>query len=156
MLTSSPFHTDTYPASANLPPLIRDLLANSGTMFTVRTGSLTLCSSIAMVVAGLGCTSTSAKILVYIRFVCMNCSPTITVWDVHTVYHAAEGISPSSTPSLEFCSVSSVCLWYVLCFVHGWRRYAALSLYMWFRGRANCTLGLLLLSPCRPSLISYK
>ena len=92
MLNSSPLHKDTYPDSVNLPLLRRYWLANNGTMLTVRAVSLTLCSSIAMLVAGLGCPSTSAKILVDLCFVCMNGSPTIPAWDVHAISHASEVI----------------------------------------------------------------
>ena len=54
MLTSLPSQMETHPASANFPPLRRDWLASAGTMSTVRAGSRTLCSSLAMVVAGEG------------------------------------------------------------------------------------------------------
>ena len=59
---------------------------------------MNLCSSIAMVVAGVGCPYSSTKILVEIWFVLMNRYPTIPVWYVHVVYPAAEGIDPASTP----------------------------------------------------------
>ena len=147
MLTSSPLHTDTYPASATFPPLSKDLFSNAGTMLTVRAGSMTLCSSMDMLVSGVGCPLASTKILVDIRYVCMNGSPTIPAWYVHAVSHADEGITPSSNPLLTCCSVSSVCLWRAPFLVRGWRRNAALYLSVWCGGIANCTIRLPLLEP---------
>ena len=142
MLTSPPIHTDTYPTSADLTPLRINLLANYGTMLTVRAGSLTFCSRMAMLVAGLEISSASAKIFLDICFVCMHRSPTIPAWDVHAIYHADEGSDPSSTHLLTYWSISTVCLWRSTLLVHGWQHHATLSLSVWCRGIANCTLRL--------------
>ena len=109
MLTSSPLHTDTYPASKKLPPLRRDWLANAGTILNVRAGSCNLYSSLAMLVAGVGCPSSSAKNLVGLYSFWMKGYPSMPQWDVHTVSQADEGIYPSSTPWLTCCSVSLFC-----------------------------------------------
>ena len=78
----------------------------------------------------------------------MNGSTTIPAWDVHAVYHTAEGIDPSSTTCLICCSVSSVCLrCATLRLVRGWRRHEALYFSMWWGGRANYTLRLNRISP---------
>ena len=110
MLTSSPSYTDTYPASENLPPLQRDWLSNAGTILTVHAGSCTLCSSLDMLVDGIGCPSASAKSLLDLCSVCMKGYPTITAWYVHSVFHANEGIIPSSTPCFTCFYVSLFCV----------------------------------------------
>ena len=116
-------------------------------MLTVHAGYMTLCSSIAILVAGVGYPSASSKILVDISFVCMNWSPTIHVWDLHAVSHSNKIIDHSSTPCLILCYISRVCLWCApLHLVHGWLRQSALSLSMWWGGRENCTLRLPLLA----------
>ena len=98
MLNSSPSHTYIYSASANLPLIRRDWLANSGTILNVRNGSRNLCSILAILVAGVGCPSTRAKILVDLFSVWMKGYPSMPAWDVHAVSQAAEGIDPSITP----------------------------------------------------------
>ena len=55
---------------------------------------------LAMVVAGVGCPSASAKILFGLCYVWMKGSPTIPEWDVHTVSYAA--IDPYGAPCLNF------------------------------------------------------
>ena len=77
-------------------------MANAGIMLSVGAGSLNLHSSMTMFVAGVGCPSASAKILVDLCLVCKNRSPTIPAWDVHAISHATEGIDPSITPLLSF------------------------------------------------------
>ena len=62
MLTSSLSQMETYPVSANLPPLRRDWLANEGTMSTVHTGSQTFCYRLVKVVAGVGWPSARVNI----------------------------------------------------------------------------------------------
>ena len=94
MFTSFPSHTDTYLAYENLTLLRRDWLANAGTILTVRAGSQTMCSSLALLVAEVGCPTVSAKKLVDLCFVWMKGSPRIPVWDVNAVSQAAEVIYP--------------------------------------------------------------
>ena len=137
ILTSSPSHTDTYPASENFLPLRRDWLANYSTTFTMHSGSRPLCSILAMFVAGLGCPSSSAKILLDLCSVLVKGSPTIPAWDVNSVSHSGEGIDPSSTPFWICCSVRLVCIGCSLFFLcacvvllHGCRRNVVLSLSM--------------------------
>ena len=91
-----------------MTPLKRDWLSNTGTILTVRYSSWTLCSSLAMLVSGVGCPSTSAKIMVELCYVCMKGSTSMLVWDVHAVSQAAEGLDPPSTPYFTFYSVRIV------------------------------------------------
>ena len=123
MLTSSPVHTKTYLDSENLPPLRREWFANAGTILTVHTGSLSLCSRLAMLVAGMGCPSASAKILLDLCSVCMNGYPTLPVWDVHALSQTADGIDQSSNPLLTCRSASTVCLGRALLFLREWIQY---------------------------------
>ena len=109
MFTSSLSHTDTNTASANLPLLRRDWLANAGTMLTVRAGYLTMCSSLAMLVSGVGCPSASANVLVDLCSIWMKGSHRIPSWDLHDVSQSTERIYTSSTPCLTCCSVSLYC-----------------------------------------------
>ena len=127
-------------------------MANNGTMLTVRAVSLTLCYIMAMLVARVGCPSTSAKILADLCFVCMNGPPTIPVWDVHTISHAADVIEPSSTPLLTCFSFRTVCLWHAPILVCGRRRHDALYFYVCCGGRANCTRRLTHRVPVDPTL----
>ena len=130
MLNLSPSNTDKYLASANLPPLSRYWFSNSGTMLTVSTGSRTLFYILDMWVSGVGWPYFSAKILVDLFSVWMNGSPTIPAWGLHAVYPAADGIDPSSTPLLTFCSVSTVCLVRDLLFLHVWLQYLLVQLVL--------------------------
>ena len=101
---------DTYPALANLPPLNRDWLAKAGTMSNVRAGSGTLCSSLAIAVAGVGWKSKRVNIFDEFCPVSMNGSPIMPLWEVQAVSHAAEGVEPLRTPTLV-CSSVSVAVW---------------------------------------------
>ena len=109
MFTSSPPHTDTYPATAIFPVLRRDWLANAGTILTVHAGSRTLCSIFDILVAGVGCPSASEKILMGLCYVWMKGSHSMLAWYVHDVSQAVEGIYPSNTPCLTCCSISVAC-----------------------------------------------
>ena len=100
ILTSSPSNTDTYADFAKFPLLSRYWLDSTGTIFTMRSGSCTLCSSLAMLVAGVGCPSSSKNILFDIFSVWMKRSPTILMLDVNAVSHDSECIDPYSTLSL--------------------------------------------------------
>ena len=102
-------HTDTYPAYTNLPPLKREWLANDGTILTVQAVPRTLCSSLDMLVSGVGCPSASAKILVELCSVWIKGSHSMPDWDLHAVYQSSEGIDSSSTPCLTCCYVSLAC-----------------------------------------------
>ena len=108
MLTSLPSQMETYPASANFPPLRRDWLASAGIMLTVWAGSRTLCSSLAMVVAGVGWPLASANILVNFCPVEMKGSPIMPPWEVQAASHAADGMEPLSIPILVCALVSLV------------------------------------------------
>ena len=99
MLTLYPSHTETYPAYENLFLLRKDWFANAETILTVRASSLTLCYSLATLVAGAGCPSTSTKIFVDICSIWKNRSLTIPTRDVHAISHYADGIDP---PVLTF------------------------------------------------------
>ena len=130
---------------------MRYWLDNAGTILTVRAGSCTLCSSLDMLVAGVSCPSTSAKILLDICSVWMKGPPNIPEWEVHALSHAAEGIFPSSTPCLTCCSVSLVlggCSYFSPCAgevrLCGCRHHFVLSLSWWCWGRAKRTLRLTL------------
>ena len=106
----------------------------------VRAGSRTLCYSLAMLVAGLGCPSASSKILLDLYYVCMNGTSIIPEWDVHTIYYADDGIDPSSTPFLTCCSVIIVFLGCSLLLLHAWLQ-CTLSQMVMLRGcRQNCVL----------------
>ena len=146
MFTSSPLHTDTYPESANLPPLRRDWLANYVTILTVRAVSHTLCSSLDMLVDWVGCPYASEKILVDFCSVWMKGYPIIPAWDVHAVSQDSESIDPSITPCLTCCSVSLSCGRFSVLFLCtsyvrlcGCCRHFFLYWYRWCWGRVKRT-----------------
>ena len=106
--TSFPSQMDTYPASENLPPLRRELSARAWTILTVRDGSRTLWYSLATFELAPGCPSASEKIFLEGSPVCINGSPILPAFDVHTVSHAAEGMVPLINPSFSCYSMSGL------------------------------------------------
>ena len=106
--TLLPSQMETYPASANLPPLMRELSARAGTMSTVCAGLRMVWYSLATFDPAAGCPSASANIFLEGSSVCMNRSPILPTFDVHAVSHDAEGMVPLSTPSFRCSSVSGL------------------------------------------------
>ena len=94
------------PFFGEFPPLRRYWLAKAGTMLTVFAGSRTLCSSLAIVVAGVGWLLARENIFDDLCPVGMKGSPIMPAWEVQAVSHAADGMDPSRTPTLVCSSVS--------------------------------------------------
>ena len=152
-----------YLVFANLPPLRRDWLSNSSTIFTVCASYLNLCSRLDMLVAGVGFPSASAKILSDLCSVCMMGSPTIPVWEVHAVSHDVECIVPYSTSCLTCCSVSLVCggCSYLSLYASEVRMcgcccHFVMSLYWWCWRRVKRTLRLPLLASGGLVVVTWK
>ena len=75
-------------------------------MLTVRAGSQMLCSSLAIVVAGVGWPLARANVFDYFCPIGMKGTPIMPAWEVQAVSHAAYKMEPLRTPTLVCTSVS--------------------------------------------------
>ena len=106
--TSLPSQMDTYPASANLTLLSRELSDMAGTMSNLCSVSRTLCYSLETFEPAAGCPSASTNIFLEGSYICMKGYPILPAFYVHAVSHADEGMVRLSTTSFGCSSVSGL------------------------------------------------